>query len=80
MRGEGRLWARLLGVERAVVEAVELDEGEDALVCHVRAWKRERGRCGECGRRCPGSDSGEGRRGHWTWARSGPTWKRTRPG
>jgi transposase len=62
MRGEGRLWARLLGVERAVVEAVELDEGEDALVCHVRAWKRERGRCGECGRRCPGYDSGEGRR------------------
>jgi transposase len=56
------MWARLLGVERAVVEAVELDEDEDALICHVRPRKGERRRCGECGRRCPGYDGGEGRR------------------
>jgi transposase len=56
------MWARLLGVERAVVQAVEFDEDEDALICHVRPGRGQRGRCGECGRRCPGYDQGEGRR------------------
>jgi transposase len=54
------MWARLLGVQRAVVDAVEFDG--DVLVCHVRAWKREQRRCGLCGRRCGRYDGGEGRR------------------
>jgi transposase len=57
-----RVWARLLGVERAVIERVELDQVKQVLVCHVRPVKAERGRCGICRRRCPGYDRGEGRR------------------
>lgn len=59
MRGV-RVWARLLGVERTVVEEVAF-EGE-VLVVAVRPGWRERGRCGVCRRRCPGYDEGEGRR------------------
>jgi len=55
-----RVWARLLGVERTVVEGVEFDD--DALVVAVRPGWRERRRCGICRRRCPGYDEGEGRR------------------
>lgn len=38
--------------------------GSDAelLVAHVRPKSRQRRRCGRCRRRCPGYDSGEGRR------------------
>jgi len=57
-----RLWARLLGVERAVVERVEFDEDADALVVAVRPRKGAKRRCGLCGRRCGGYDQGEGRR------------------
>ena len=57
-----RLWARLLGVEQAVVERVCLDEDEQALVVSVRLRKGARRCCGRCGRRCPGFDQGEGRR------------------
>lgn len=56
------VWARLLGVERTVVELVELDEAADVLVCHVRPVRAERGRCGICRRRCGGYDGGSGRR------------------
>ena len=56
------LWRALLGVERTVVEDVELDEDEQLLVAHVRVRKRARDRCGRCGRRAPGYDAGEGRR------------------
>jgi transposase len=56
------VWARLLGVERAVVERVEFDEDEGLLVCHVRPVKAESSRCGICRRRCGGYDGGEGRR------------------
>ena len=56
------LWRALLGVEKAVVEAVEFDEDEQLLVAHVRPRKRARGRCGRCGRRSPAYDRGEGRR------------------
>jgi transposase len=56
-----RVWARLLGLERAVVESVEIDEEEQAVVA-VRPHHRELDRCGVCGRRCPGFDLGEGRR------------------
>jgi transposase len=57
-----RLWARLLGVEQAVVERVCFDEDEQALVVSVRPRKGVKRRCGRCGRRCPGFDQGEGRR------------------
>jgi transposase len=56
------LWRALLGVEKTVVEEVELDEDAGLLVAHVRPRKRARGRCGRCGRRSPGYDAGEGRR------------------
>ena len=59
MRGI-RVWARLLGLARAVVEDVLLD-GDAVVVC-VRPRARERGRCPICRRRCPGYDWGDGRR------------------
>ena len=52
----------MLGVERAVVERVEFDQGEDVLVVGVRPGARQRGRCGVCRRRCRGYDQGNGRR------------------
>jgi transposase len=57
-----RVWARLLGVEHTVVEQVEVDEDADAIVAAVRPARRQRRRCGICGRRSPGFDQGEGRR------------------
>ena len=59
MRGI-RVWARLLGLARAVVEDVFLD-GEAVVVC-VRPRAREQSRCPLCRRRCPGYDWGDGRR------------------
>ena len=60
MRGI-RVWARLLGIQRAVVEDVQIgDEGE--LVVAVRPDWRERDRCGVCRRRSAGFDLGDGRR------------------
>lgn len=59
MRGV-RVWARLVGLLRAVVEDVFLDE-EDVVVC-VRPRARERGRCPLCRRRCAREDWGDGRR------------------
>ncbi len=56
------LWRGLLGVEKTVVERVEFDEDAELLVIHVRPTSRQRGRCGVCGRRCPGYDAGPGRR------------------
>jgi transposase len=56
-----RVWARLLGLQRAVVEGVWIgDEGE--VVVSARPSWRERDRCGVCGRRSPGFDLGGGRR------------------
>jgi transposase len=56
-----RVWARLLGIQRAVVEDVQIgDEGE--LVVAVRPDWRERDRCGVCRRRSAGFDLGDGRR------------------
>lgn len=58
---DARVWARLLGVQRAVVEDVYCgDEGE--LVVAVRLRARDRDRCGVCRRRSPGFDLGGGRR------------------
>ncbi len=60
MRGI-RVWARLLGLRRAVIEDVWLgDEGQ--VVVAARPDWRERDRCGICRRRSPGFDLGEGRR------------------
>jgi len=56
-----RVWARLLGIQRAVVEDVQIG-GEAELVVAVRPAWRERDRCGVCRRRCPGFDLGQGRR------------------
>ena len=60
MRGI-RVWARLLGLRRAVIEGVWVgDEGE--VVVAARPNWRERDRCGVCRRRSPGFDLGDGRR------------------
>jgi transposase len=53
-----RVLARLVGVERAVVEAVLVED--DAVVVRVRARERDALRCGVCGRRSPGYDGGDG--------------------
>jgi transposase len=52
----------LLGLATAVVEGVEFDEDEQAVVVSVRPRKATKRRCGRCGKRCPGYDQGEGRR------------------
>lgn len=60
-----RVWREVLGVEYAVIEKVEFDEGdggEPGVVVHVRPGRRARGRCGVCRRRSGGYDRGEGRR------------------
>jgi transposase len=54
----GRVFARLLGLGRAVVEGVVDVDG--LLVVRVRPRQRERSRCGVCARRSPGYDRGEG--------------------
>ncbi len=60
MRGI-RVWARLLGLQRAVVEDVTAGiEGE--VIVSVRPNWRERDRCGVCRRRCGRYDGGDGRR------------------
>ena len=61
MRG-ARLWARLLGVEKTVVERVAFDEDEGVIVASVRPARGQRRRCGVCQRRSPGYDQGDGRR------------------
>jgi len=57
-----RIWARLLGIKRAVIEDVSFDEESQALVVSVRPRKKAKRRCGVCGRRCPLYDQGGGRR------------------
>ena len=57
-----RLWRTLLGVEKTVVEGIDLDDEGDVLVARVRPTGSMRNRCGQCLRRCPGYDPGEGRR------------------
>jgi transposase len=63
---------RLLGLDkRTVIEGVEFDEHDDAVVVHVRPWSTRKGRCGRCGRRAPGYDRGERRR-RWRALDLGP--------
>jgi len=59
---DATLWRALLGVEKTVVEDIEFDEDEQALVAHVRPTRRASSRCGRCQRRSPWYDRGEGRR------------------
>ena len=56
-----RVWAWLLGLQRAVVEDVSIGDEEEIVVAVRPTW-RERDRCGECRRRSPGFDLGDGRR------------------
>ena len=57
------LWRHVLGVDRQVViESVEFDEEEEAIVAEVRLRRGKRLRCGRCGTRAPREDRGEGRR------------------
>src|ERR1700722_3742975 len=68
--GKSRVWARLLGGESGtVIEGIGWEENpgldgepEMTVVARVRVHKRRAGRCGVCGRRCPGYDQGERRR------------------
>lgn len=57
-----RVWARLLGVEQVVVESVDFDSVEDAVVVSVRPVAAAANRCVVCARRCAGFDRGRGRR------------------
>ncbi|MDN5779732.1 MAG: ISL3 family transposase [Humibacillus sp.] len=60
---EASLWGALLGVpKKTVLERLEYDEDAELVVAHVRPTARARGRCGVCGRPCPGYDAGGGRR------------------
>jgi len=56
-----RVWARLVGLQRTVVEGVWMGSEGEVIVAVRPSW-RERDRCGVCRRRCPGYDRGEGRR------------------
>jgi transposase len=57
-----KLWQKLLGVERTVVDQVVFDEEASAVVASVRPRKGATRRCGICSRRCASEDRGEGRR------------------
>jgi transposase len=56
------LWARLLGLGKAIVEDVCFDEDDECIVVSVRPRKATKRRCGKCGKRCSGYDQGGGRR------------------
>ena len=56
------VWERACGLTETVVEGVEFDNVADAIVVSVRPVARARGRCGQCRRRSPRYDGGEGRR------------------
>ena len=67
------VWRATLGVDRStVIELVDYDEEVDAIVASVRPRRASKRRCGECGRRAPGYDRGEGRR-RWRTMDLGPT-------
>ena len=55
------VWLRVLGVVDSVLERL-VEEPDGSVVAHVRPKRRQRQRCGVCGRRGPLYDQGEGRR------------------
>ena len=67
-----RVWQRACGLVRTVVEGVRYDDTADAIVVSVRPNAKARGRCGRCGRRSPGYDSGDGQR-RWRALDAGTT-------
>jgi transposase len=64
-----RLFGRLLGFERTIVEGVEFDRS--TLVVRCRPAPRAHSRCGLCGRRAPGYGQGSGLR-EWRALDAGP--------
>jgi transposase len=56
------VWLRILGVKRTVLEGLDVDEATGSLLARVRPVHFEQKRCGQCRRRCPSYDHGEGRR------------------
>jgi transposase len=56
------VWERACGLTRTVVEAVEFDDAEQAVIVSARPVARARDRCGRCHRRSPRYDNGAGRR------------------
>jgi len=63
----------VLGVERGVVvEGVDVDTHSGDVVVRCRLRRARGGRCGVCGRRCPGYDQGDGRR-RWRALDAGTT-------
>ena len=57
------VWRRIVGVDKAtVIEDVEVDDAQNAVVVCVRPRRATKRRCGRCGVRAPGYDQGEGRR------------------
>ncbi len=59
---DSTLWGTLLGVEKTIVEDVDLDLETGILVASVRPTASMRNRCGSCRKRCPRYDAGDGRR------------------
>lgn len=58
-----RVWKTLLGVERAVIEQVTIeDDDTSVLVAKVRPTRAQQSRCSRCGRKCRGYDRGAGPR------------------
>jgi transposase len=57
-----KLWEKLFGVQRTVVEGVAFDDDEEVIVAAIRPRKGATRRCGVCQRRCARYDSGDGRR------------------
>ncbi len=57
-----RVWARLLGIEQAVVEKVTCEQGgdEQLLVLRVHPRRRQQQRCPQCRQRCARFDAGDG--------------------
>ena len=68
------LWRDLVGTEQTSVENVVLESAGNGrvLVVHVRPMVGQRSRCGRCRRRCPGYDTGGGRR-RWRGLDQGTT-------
>ncbi|MCO4265343.1 transposase, partial [Pseudarthrobacter sp. MDT3-26] len=59
---DARLWRTLLGVEKTVVESIDLEDDGGFLIASVRPTGSMRNRCGICQRRSPKYDQGEGLR------------------
>ena len=67
-----RVWQRASGLAGTVVEGVDIDDEDNAIIGSVRPNARAGSRCGRCGRRSPGYDQGAGRR-RWRALDAGTT-------